>query len=264
MLLAAGLVGGFMAGLLGIGGGVVFIAILPLVLRHVGVPEDQIVQYTIANSIFGTWFASLSASSNLIRHKEFHLKEVAWIGLGSSVFSLAVIRYIVNTPLYSKEAFNVIIIVLLLFVLIQTLRKARKILLSTPEIKSTPTLLVAGASGGTVSALSGLGGGTIIIPILHLVLKMDIKKAKSISLGVIFITTSILTANNLLENTILIESINHTGYIVWSVALPLSLGVMISSSLGVKVGRMISSKSISYIFATFILLVIIQKLADLL
>ena len=58
---------------------------------------------------------------------------------------------------------------------------------------------------------------------------------------------------------------NHnTGYIVWPLALTLSLGVVIASPFGVSVARKLSGKTISYIFVLFVMVVIADKLIQLL
>jgi uncharacterized membrane protein YfcA len=57
-----GLIGGFLAGLIGIGGGVLYILILPYLLIELNYPAAEIVQFTIANSLVGTMFAALSGT----------------------------------------------------------------------------------------------------------------------------------------------------------------------------------------------------------
>jgi uncharacterized membrane protein YfcA len=120
-----------------------------------------------------------------------------------------------------------------------------------------------GALAGILSALSGLGGGVIIISILTLRFNVDMKKAKSISLGVIFITSLVMTISNLLENPSLNFQSDNIGYIVWPLALSLSVGVVLGSPLGVRFSRRLSNRAISYIFVSFLAVVIIDKLLQL-
>ena len=120
-----------------------------------------------------------------------------------------------------------------------------------------------GSAAGAVAALSGLGGGTIIIPVLNTGFKMTMQKAKSISLGVIFITSFSLTLMNVFAVTSFDSAKYYSGYIVWPLALILSLGVVIASPFGVSVARRLSGKTISYIFVAFVMVVIIDKLIQL-
>jgi len=263
ILFAAGILGGFLAGMLGIGGGIIFISILPIALAQLGLPPAEIVQYTIANSIFGTLFASMSGCINLYRNKEFYLKEILFVSIGSITLSLASLHFFVNTPYYSRDIFNIVVIFILLLILIQTLLKAKNDYHLQNEKKGIHGFLIAGASGGTVASLTGLGGGTIIIPILGHFFKMDIKRAKAISLGVILFTSLTMTVFNLFETVQIQTAATHTGYIIFSVAIPLSLGVITTSSLGVRFARSLPSHKLSYIFAAFILILVLFKAYEL-
>ena len=100
LLFIMGLAGGFLAGLIGIGGGVMYILVLPYLLLNMGFPQEEIVQYTIANSLFGTTFAALSGNLALLKKGEFFWKEVMVIGVFGTVCSLATLFLLVNTSEY--------------------------------------------------------------------------------------------------------------------------------------------------------------------
>ncbi|MBX9851986.1 MAG: sulfite exporter TauE/SafE family protein [Cytophagaceae bacterium] len=262
-LFIAGLLGGFIAGMVGIGGGVIYVFIIPLALRYIGVPEAEIPQYTIANSFFAILFASASANYVLVKHKLFYKKEVAIISILAIVISYFTLEYIVNTPWYSLELFNSILIVLLLYMLFSTLISAKKVYVTPLDDLNKYKLSVVGAAGGFIAALSGLGGGIVIIPILNSLMRIDIKKASYISSGVIMITAFTITIHNLLEKPIYDYKFYNAGYIIFPIALTLSLGVVIASPFGVKTARNLSSTSISYIYASFLIVVILKKIIEL-
>lgn len=259
-----GLVGGLLAGLIGIGGGVMYILVLPYLLLGMGFPEQEIVQYTIANSIFGTMFAALSGTAPLIKKGDFFWKEVVTIGVWGTITSLLVLNFVVNTSLYNKTLFNYVVIVIMVFIAIRTMLQAKRESGGDHEhkIKSWGLGLV-GIASGSVSALSGLGGGTVIIPILNSGVKMSMQKAKGISLGVIFITAFSLSIFNLFEEPMTDFVNQSTGYIVWPLALMISLGVIIGSPLGVIISKRLSNRTISYIFVLFVLVVIADKVIQL-
>lgn len=262
-LFGAGLLGGFIAGLVGIGGGVIYVFILPIALRLSGVPDQEIAQYTIANSIFAILFASASANYMLIRLKNFYKKEVVIIGVLGILSSLLTLKYIVNTIWYSVEVFNIIVIFLLCYMLYATLLSARKVYVSPVSLKRWK-LGIIGLAGGSVAALSGLGGGIVIIPVLNTMMKIDIKKASSISSGVIMITALVMTVFNLFETPLYNSLPLSMGYIVFPIALSITAGVLLASPFGVSTARKVSSASISYIYATFLVIVILKKSAELL
>lgn len=262
LLFCMGLFGGFLAGLIGIGGGVMYIFVLPYILNHLGYPSEEIVQLTIANSIFGTFFAALSGNLALLKKKEVYWNQVAPIALSGSAVSILILVFFVNTPYYQKEQFNGVVIILMLFIVWRTLSQININRGSNGEKKAGFFgNFFIGSGAGAIAALSGLGGGTVIIPVLNTGLHMSMQKAKSISLGVILITSLILTFTNLFANKDF--GTESTGYIVWPLALTLSLGVALASPFGVMVARRLSGKTISYIFVAFVALVIFDKVYQL-
>lgn len=264
-LFVAGLVGGFLGGLLGIGGGIIYIVVIPATLSHLGVPPAEMVQYTIANSIVASLFSALSANYFLVRTRNFYLAEVVTIGFFGVISSLLVLHGVVNTTWYSRGAFNVVIVLLLIYMMLKTLANAAKAMPAENLEQEGRGLRLglAGLASGTVSALSGLGGGIIIIPILNSVFKMDIKKANSISLGVIGITSLSLTLSSMLETPRHPFDFYNVGYVIFPVVLALSVGVVIASPFGVKAGSLLSSRVISYLFSFFLGLVILRKIIEI-
>jgi len=248
-------------GLLGIGG-IVYIAILPFVLSKIGIPAYAIVQYTIANSIFSTFLAAFWGTITLIRQKNYYGKEVVKIGAVAVMASLLALKIIVHSNVYSVKYFNTLIILVLLYILFRMLRSIN-IHEEDLEDSSSVKCFLTGLAGGILSSLGGVGGGVVMIPILNLWLKINIKKAKAISIGVIFFTSLGMSLINLLEEPIH-ELVRYSvGYIIFPVVIPIMAGVLLGAPFGVKVGKKISPKLTTIIFASFILCVIIRKVVEL-
>lgn len=261
LLVLAGMTGGFIAGLTGIGTGFMMLAVIPLVLTHFGVPDSYVVSATIANSIFATMVSSFANMATTIKQKKFYWKETAWTALGAVVMSFIVFETVVKTDFYSRELFNVVIIFFMFIIIFQTFKKLK---LSNPEDEQVTRtkLLITGSTAGSAAALTGLGGGTLIIPLLNLWQKVDILKAKSISFGTIFAIALWLSINNLFFEPA--NTIPHSkGLIVLPLILPLSVGVIIGSPLGVLLSHKISSRIVTILFLIIISLVAIQKIAEL-
>ncbi|MCZ6521013.1 MAG: sulfite exporter TauE/SafE family protein [Bacteroidetes bacterium] len=263
-LLLVGLVGGFLAGFLGIGGGIVYIAILPIFLKQAGIPNNELVQFIIANSIFGTMIAAISGNIVHLKYNRFYKKEVALVGLAGTISALATLYFVVHTSWYSQELFNLVIVLLLIVILYKTLKNSSRKFRFVREVSfDQGKLSLSGISGGFIAASSGLGGGAIIVPLLNLGLKMNIKKAKSISLGVIFITSVVITIYNTMINAPQTIEVTNYGYIIPSIVLPMSLGALISTPFGVVISRKSPAFLIAYIFSAFIALVIFKKSLEL-
>ena len=262
VLLIIGFAGGVLTGLLGIGSGIIYVFILPYALKHFGITNDLITQYTIANSFFGMTFASFTASITNILHKDIHWKESSLVSIPGTLIALVLLKSIVIKSWYSYEIFSILLIGFLLFILTSYHIKRK----DQPARSnfSSRMLVLSGLSAGSLSALTGLGGGGILIPILSFRYRMDIKKAKSISLIMIFCIAFSLTIFNLTASPGQMFSLYQAGYVFFPVALPLSLGVILGSPAGVMISRRLSSRTISIIFSTLILMVIAEKLVQLL
>lgn len=262
-LFVVGLLGGFLSGLIGIGGGVIYVFILEIVFIEMGILPQEIPQFTIANSMFAIFFTSLSANITLIKIKQFYLKTVLLIASGSIVTSLLVLEFVVNTSWFSKEKFNYILIVLLFYMLIRIFLEKQEIGFEKEieQIKK-PFWVISGMAAGCIASLSGLGGGIVMMPIFTSFLKLNIKKAKSISLGVICITALMITFSNFLEIPKSNVPTFSQGIIIFPVALLLSLGI-ISAPLGVKFAQKWSSKTIKIIYIIFLTLFIVKKIVNI-
>jgi uncharacterized membrane protein YfcA len=262
-LVLAGIIGGFMAGLVGIGGGIVYVFIIPIALRFMGVPESELAQFTIANSIFAIFFASSSANYTLFKMKNFYPRPVLIIGLFSVVTSLLTLKFIVNTEWYDVKKFNLVVIILLVYMLVFTLRNAKKkFRFPLTKIKIWQYGLI-GLGSGIVASVSGLGGGIVIIPMLNTLMKADIKKASSVSSGVIMLTSFVMTIFSMTQTPHSAFDHYNLGYIVFPVGLTLAAGVIFSSAFGVRTAAKLNPRTISYIYASFLGIVIIKKTVEL-
>ncbi len=165
---------------------------------------------------------------------------------------------IVKSEFYSKAMFSTFIIVYLLVIVIQVFRKLKLSNVLAEKI-TKGKMVLTGTAAGLVAALTGLGGGTVVVPLLNLWMRVDIKKAKTISFGTIFTISLLLSINNVfLEPNTGIEG--TIGLILLPVIIPLGIGVVIGSPLGVLLGEKLSSRNITIIFLIMTSIVIIEKL----
>ena len=79
ILLLLGIAAGVLAGLFGIGGGILFTPILFLLFNDAGVSDP--VLWTIGSSLFCTFIASTGSSLRQYRQDNFFLKEGTAVGL---------------------------------------------------------------------------------------------------------------------------------------------------------------------------------------
>jgi len=266
-LFASGIFAGILGGLLGIGGGIIYVLILPPVLHKIGVSENEIVAFTIANSLFSTVFTTLSGNVKQALDNNFYFKTIILISIPGILVSYLIIHYFVNTPYYSKDTFNIIFLSLVAFLLIRLLARIQqdKSKIKPPKTESIKPghFLITGLFGGFVSPLTGLGGGLVIVPILHTFFNFPIKKANAISLGAIGITAFFSSIFNMIENPTSTISSFSIGFIVFPIVFFLSVGGVIGALFGIEWTKKIQSGRITILFAAFLVLVLIKKLLEI-
>ncbi len=256
LLLLAGALGGFMSGLLGIGGGIIFIPILDFAFKRYGIHTDDLVLFILANSLFIIMFTGLLNSYKQYRIKNFHLKHIVSTAIPAVISGLIMTYFIKNGTWYSKEKFNIVFLALLTPLIFRMLYTRKKIPAEGAEEGKLSKFSIAGFFTGIVTALSGLGGGVIMVPTFTDILKVDIKKATSVSAGVVALIALSLSVGNLFSTPLNAVPIPHFGYIAFTVVLPIIVGTVFSVGFGVTVAQKTSSPVIKTIFALFSLLVI--------
>ena len=112
-------------------------------------------------------------------------------------------------------------------------------------------------------ALSGLGGGVIMVPLFRMVLKMPMKDSTALSLSIIPLLSLPPLINYLLSNAPAKMEVLHTGYLVWPIALPIAVGVAIFAGIGLKFSKRISVLSLRIIFALLSTVILIKTLIDI-
>ncbi len=262
VLLTTGIVGGLLAGITGIGTGIIMIAVIPHALMYLGLPEEHIVQFTIANTLFATMCSSFVNNVQVFIKKQGHIKETLLLSLAAAISAATILQLVVFGTSYTTQLYNSVIVIILLYIVLRTLYKLKKNFHLIESI-TVPKLLVTGSCGGAISALTGLGGASIIIPMLNLWMKVSITKAKSIAYGTIFISSFIITLLNASHKPPIEIPNMHLGYLILPVALPLFIGVIIGSPVGLRIGDKFNHKTVSYLFLSILSIVMINKIIEL-
>ena len=259
LLVLAGAIGGFVSGLIGIGGGIIYVFVIPYALPYFNIPAQWQAQFIIANSLAAILLGSLIA--NYVHYKKgfFFPRPVLLIGVSAMISSWLSLKYIVNTSCFSMEVFLAFLIVLMGYMLIYTLKGAR--MESDLEISSLPVwgLLLTGLLAGMIASASGLGGGIAVIPVLNRFFGVNIKKASAISLGVIMVSSFTMCIVNGMVDIDLASW--NVGLLLPAVFISLSIAVVLTAPIGVMWAHKLTTRTISYIYAGILTVVMSTKLA---
>ncbi|TVR15419.1 MAG: sulfite exporter TauE/SafE family protein [Balneolaceae bacterium] len=264
LLILLGILAGVVAGLFGLGGGVLFTPILFLLFSAQSLPEPAI--WAIATSLFCTFTASVSSSIQQRNQRNFYWKEGLTVGLLGSIGVYAG-RRVVLSEVYTEEVFVVIFSVLMLIVASLFYQRGQKRDVDeTEKVKGGFLPFTAtGSLGGFVASLAGVGGGVVMVPAMNLILKLKMAKAVSISsLAIVFISLSgwlqyAFLAGNPAEITDF-----KIGYVDFGTGLPLIFGAFIGGFLGVRIGKKVPQRILQLGFSILIVIIVVLMVKSIL
>ena len=169
-----GCIVGFLAGLLGIGGGLIIVPVLTSLLLGFNVAAaDHVLVIAIATSLASILFTS--TSSALAHHKNDNVpwKIAPWVMSGVAIGALIsgfAASFIPEKMLRTVFAVSVV------FIAMRMVLSARNKVSVGHPMPAGPVLGSISAIMGALSGLIGIGGGALLVPMLHY-FSVDIKKA---------------------------------------------------------------------------------------
>ena len=169
-----GCVVGFLAGLLGIGGGLIIVPVLSTLLLSFDVTSpSHVLVIAIATSLASILFTS--TSSALAHHKNDNVPwEIApWVmsgvALGALISGFA-------ASLIPEQILRTVFAISVVFIAARMVLSTRKKAVVEQPLPAGPILGAISALMGGLSGLIGIGGGALIVPMLNY-FSVDIKKA---------------------------------------------------------------------------------------
>ncbi|VAW83937.1 Uncharacterized UPF0721 integral membrane protein [hydrothermal vent metagenome] len=160
--LALGVLAGTTAGLLGLGGGAVIVPVLYMVFSAQGVSADLVMHMAIGTSLATIIFTSIT--STYTHHQQ---RAVQW-QLVRSLLPAIVLGIVAGSFLADQLNSVTLRVFFGLFELLIAAQMFFTLIPPSQQIKQKQWLYtLAGSVTGVISALLGIGGGSVMVPFLH-------------------------------------------------------------------------------------------------
>lgn len=249
-LLGTGVVAGVLAGLLGVGGGIVIVPMLYHLFTLLGV--DEAVRMHVA---VGTSLATIiptSISSIRAHHRRGSVDVALLKRWGPAVFAGVVAGTVVGTGVKGAVLTGVFAVVALLVAANMAFRKEGWTL--RDHLPSRPVQAVLGVLIGGISVMMGIGGGTLSVPILSAFaypIRRAVGTAAALGLiigvpGAIGFLASGLGAEGLPPGTF-----GYVNLIGFALIVPCTV---LAAPLGARIAHAIDPRKLRAAFAVFLFL----------
>lgn len=248
-----GLAAGLLAGLLGIGGGLVIIAALAWMLPLFGIPQEAAMHAALASSLASIVLTGLSSARSHAKRGSVLWPTVAWMVPG----------LLLGGWLGSGLAVALDDTVLRWVVAVYCLVAAWQIGFGSTRAPADGSevapprgwpMTAAGGGIGALSAVVGIGGGSMTVPLLvwrgvRPVRAVGTSSACGVAIAIASATGYAVHAppGALPEHAI--------GYVYLPAALGVAMASVLSAPLGTRLAHAISGHALRRVFAVFLLLV---------
>ena len=255
--LLTGAIAGFMAGLLGIGGGLVIVPALAVLFGRLGFPADTVMHYAVGSSLATIILTSIA--SLLAHHRR---GSVLWPVVRSMVpgILLGALASAWLAKQMSSTGLALVFGVFVMLVAVQLLIGAKPA--PHRQLPGVAALGIAGSVIGLVSGLLGIGGGSLTVPFLlwnRVDIRMAVGTAATVGLPIALAGTAGFVLGGLHANA---QPGFNSGFVYWPAVAGIVLASIPMAPLGARLAHHLPRVALQRVFA--VLLVIIgAKMAGL-
>jgi len=249
-----GIFAGISAGLLGLGGGLVSVPALLYLFKFYGLADTHLMHIAVSTSLMAIIVTSFSS---LIAHHRHH--NVDWILMRRLSIGLALGGFLgaYSATLFSSQLLQRIFAV---YAFMMSIR----IWVSLPVLAVSKTLLkqrylfVAGSLFGSISALVGMGGGTMVVPYL-LLSGQTIQRAIGTSAACAFpIAVSGVLGFIIFGQAYIPSGQGQIGFVNWQAFLGMISTSVIFAPLAAKWAKNLPVRLLEHIFSLVLMAVSIS------
>lgn len=253
--LVVGAAAGVLAGLLGVGGGLIIVPALVVALGATQFPPEHLMHAAVSTSLATIIFTSLSSAAAHRRRGAILWREAAWMTPGivaGAAAGAAAAAYLDTGTL--RAVFGVF----------ECLVAAQMLRAAEPQVQfavpQPAALVAAGTVIGGLSTILGIGGGVLTVPFLNRV-GADMRRAVATSsvCGVpiaIAGTTAMIVAGAGTPDL----PAGATGFVYWPAALPIALTSVLLAPLGARLTHALPVVLLRRLFAGVLIVIGVRML----
>lgn len=257
ILIICGVVAGFLAGLLGIGGGVIFVPVLYFVfMSFFHIPADVAIVLATGTSLMCMIPTSISAAISQYKRGNTDLNIIkSW----SPYMFIGVVVGSVIAAFYGGQWLAILFGVVMIINSINTLFRAK----AKPFLDGLPKAIyqkIIAFSIACFSVMLGIGGGTLTVPILNacnVEPHKSIGTSSAVSLFVCIPGVIVLLATS---TTPQLAPIGTFGFVNILAALCVIPSSVLIAPFGVKIGKNVSPVTLKRIFAIALFIISLRML----
>ncbi len=256
---AAGVAGGILAGLLGVGGGIVIVPALYLALSTAGMDPAITMQVAVGTSLATIVFTSLSSGYGHFKRGAIDMDLLKlW---APSLLVGVIIGALLGGYVSGLILVGVFATVAALVAIDMIFRKTKDE--PTPRGFAKPVWALLGTVTGALSAMMGIGGGTIGVPLLNF-LGYDIRRAVGTSAAIGFIIglpgAVVYALTGLGAEGLPSFSLGYVNLAAAAIIIPLTSSF---AHVGVKLAHSIPRRALRFAFGIFLMITSLRMLLDL-
>ena len=259
MLAAAAAVAGFMAGLLGVGGGIIMVPALYYAFTVLDFDIVTRMHLSVGTSLAIIIPTSIISTKTHAEYDAVDFKMVKSFG----IFILIGVIFGTFLAVNLKTPALVLFFSIFAFMVGLFFIFLREQLVENPKKISNLLKNISGIIIGFISIPLGIGGGSLMVPFMR-TFGYDIRKSIGTAAAIGFLiavtgTITMITGGRIIDNVSTPYSIGYINLLGFAVFVPVT---MIMARLGAKAVYKIDKKLLSKIFGTFLILVSLRSFIE--
>lgn len=252
LYLVLGACAGVLAGLLGIGGGLVLVAALAWLLPRQGVPADAAMHVALASSMASIVLTAASSARAHHRRGSVLWPTVAWMVPGVLLGGWLGSRIAIGL---AGDALRWCVAIYCFVVAAQMLFSRTRSTGAAQVVPRGPGYSAAGTAIGALSALVGIGGGSMTVPLLVWRGVAPVRAVGTSSACGVFIGLGSALGYALQAPDDALPLAYSAGYVYLPAAIGVAATSVLAAPYGTRLAHAISGEALKRVFAVFLMLV---------